>query len=73
MASWLRTRLAVACGDGLGALAQVLGDTRARLRAEGSSVDDVDWAGLLEGPLPGLIAAGDIDGGLSLILGATNR
>jgi siroheme synthase-like protein len=73
MASWLRTRLAGACGEGLGALAQVLGQARTRLRVEGKPVDQVDWSGLLEGPLPGLIAAGDIDRGLSLIQSATDR
>lgn len=72
MASWLRSRLAVACGDGLGSLARVLGEARARLRAEGKPVDAVDWAALLEGPLPALIAAGEIEQGLSVIRGATD-
>ena len=36
--------------DGLGALAQILGDARERLRHKGPPVDSVDWRGLLEGP-----------------------
>jgi siroheme synthase-like protein len=73
MASWLRTRLAANCGDGLGALAQVLGETRARLRADGKAVEDVDWTGLLDGPLPSLVASGEIDRALSVIKAATDR
>jgi precorrin-2 dehydrogenase / sirohydrochlorin ferrochelatase len=73
MASWLRTRLAAACGNGLGALAQVLGEARARLQADGKPVDEIDWTGLLDGPLPGLVASGEIDRALSVIHDATDR
>jgi hypothetical protein len=73
MASWLRTRLAAASGDGLGALAQLLGETRARLQADGKPIDDIDWRRLLDGPLPSLVASGEIDRALSVIQGATDR
>jgi siroheme synthase-like protein len=71
LASWLRDRLAAACGDGLGTLAQVLGEARARLRAHDVPVDTVDWAALLDGPLPTLVAAGDLDNALAIVRAAT--
>jgi siroheme synthase-like protein len=71
LASWLRTRLAAACGEGVGALALVLGDARARLHAEGRRVDSVDWVGLLDGPLPALVAAGDLDDAVAILTVAT--
>src|ERR1700728_2913395 len=54
LASWLRTRLAAECGGGLGTLAQILGDAREQLKRAGLRSDSVDWASLLDGPLPGL-------------------
>jgi len=61
LASWLRTRLADECGDGIGILAQLLGEARARLKREGRPSDSVDWRRLLDGPLPELVRAGDIE------------
>jgi len=40
------------------ALAELLGRARRQLKASGASTEAVDWAGLLDGPLPGLVAAG---------------
>ena len=72
LASWLRNRLALACGEGLGTLAQVLGEARARLRADELPVDRVDWAALLDGPLPALVAAGDLDNAMAIVRTATS-
>ena len=51
LASWLRDRIAVHFDVGLGALAQLLGEARERLRTTGSSSDSVNWAALLDGQL----------------------
>jgi siroheme synthase-like protein len=67
LASWLRGRLATRSGKGLGALAQLLGDARERLRRQGVPVDSVDWSALLEGPLPDLVAAGELDSAQALV------
>jgi siroheme synthase (precorrin-2 oxidase/ferrochelatase) len=71
LASWLRTRLAEDCGEGIGVLAQLLGEARARLKREGRPSDSVDWARLLDGPLPGLVRAGDIEGARAALRAAT--
>jgi len=72
LASWLRDRLAAACGNDLGTLAHLLGEARARLRAEHVRVDRVDWAALLDGPLPALVAAGDLDNAMAIVKAATS-
>lgn len=72
LSSWLRDRLAAACGDGTGALAQLLGEARARLLRTGSRSDSVDWAGLLDGPLLDLIRSGDLDNARAIVTAATN-
>jgi siroheme synthase-like protein len=61
LAAWLRSRLAASCGSGLGALARLLHETRQQLHAEGRRSDTVDWAALLDGELPSLVRAGDLD------------
>ncbi len=71
LASWLRTRLADECGEGIGVLAQLLGEARARLKQEGRPSDSVDWARLLDGPLPDLVRAGDIEGARAALRAAT--
>ena len=71
LASWLRTRLAAECGDGIGVLAQLLGEARARLKETGRSSESVDWRQLLDGPLLELIRAGDIDGARATVRAAT--
>jgi precorrin-2 dehydrogenase / sirohydrochlorin ferrochelatase len=71
LASWLRTRLAAQCGDGLGILAQLLADARRNLKRAGLRSDSVDWVGLLDGPLPDLVRSGDIDSARELVAAAT--
>lgn len=61
LASWLRTRLAAGYGDGLGVLAHLLGEARSNLKRAGLRSDTVDWVRLLDGPLPELVRAGEID------------
>jgi len=58
LASWLRRRIADDLGDGLGDLAQLLAEARRRLHDAGRSTEAVDWAVLLNGPLPALVRAG---------------
>ncbi len=71
LASWLRTRLAAQCGDGLGTLALLLGDARERLKRAGVRSDSVDWVRLLDGPLPELVRSGDIDSAGATVKAAT--
>ena len=73
LASWLRSRLAAQCGDGLGTLALVLADARERLKRAGVGCDAVDWGRLLNGPLPGLVRSGDMDGARTVVATATGR
>ena len=61
LAAWLRSRLAASCGSGLDALARLLHERRQQLHAEGRRSDTVDWAALLDGELPSLVRAGDLD------------
>jgi siroheme synthase-like protein len=61
LAAWLRSRLAASCGNGLDTLARLLHETRQQLHAEGRRSDAVDWAALLDGELPSLVRAGDLD------------
>ena len=60
LASWLRTGLAAvlrrAAWD---TLAELLAEARQRLRDEGRRSEAVDWAALLDGPLPELVRPGD--------------
>jgi len=71
LASWLRTRLAADCGDGLGIVAELLGEARANLKRAGLRSDAVDWMQLLDGPLPALVRAGDIDKARAAVTDAT--
>ena len=73
LASWLRDRLSAACGGGIGTLAQILGDTRAQMQEAGLRVDTVDWAALLDGPLPSLVAAGELDNAAAIVTDAMTR
>lgn len=67
LASWLRTRLADACGPHVGVLAELLGEARQRLLASGVSTAMVDWQRLLDGPLLDLVRSGDLNGARDLI------
>jgi siroheme synthase-like protein len=71
LASWLRTRMAADCGDGIAILAHLLGEARARLKETGRSSESVDWRQLLDGPILDLVRAGDIDGARATVRAAT--
>jgi siroheme synthase-like protein len=71
LASWLRTRVAADCGDGIAMLAHLLGEARARLKETGRSSESVDWHQLLDGPLLDLVRAGDMDGARAAVQAAT--
>ena len=70
LASWLRTRLAADCGEGIGMLAQILGEARAHMKEAGRSTESVDWHQLLDGPLLELVRRGDIDGARATVQAA---
>lgn len=71
LAAWLRRRVADACGPGLGALAGLLEAGRRSVTARGISASEVDWQGLLDGPLPQLVAEGRLDEARHLVERAT--
>ncbi len=73
LASWLRDQLAVLCGEGLGTLAQLVGEGRERLREAGVRSDSVDWAAILNGPLPRLVRSGDVEDARAIVTAATER
>jgi siroheme synthase-like protein len=66
LAAWLRTRLAAQC-DGMGTVAQLLGEARQRLRQAGVPSDSVDWVRVLDGPLPELVRAGRLDNARAIL------
>jgi precorrin-2 dehydrogenase / sirohydrochlorin ferrochelatase len=70
LASWLRRRLAAAAGEA-GTLAELLGQARAQLKAAGISTETVDWAALLDGPLPALVDRGELDNARAILQDAT--
>jgi len=70
LAAWLRDRVAEDCGEGLGRLAEMLGDARERLRAAGQATESVDWAGLLDRGLPQLVESGDMERARALVASA---
>jgi len=71
LASWLRRRLGQAAGPGLGRLAELLEEARRRAQADGRPTASIDWAALLDGDLPRLVAAGDLDAARDLLRRAT--
>jgi siroheme synthase-like protein len=70
LSSWLRDRLAAACGENAGALAALIGEARERLRRAGRPSDSVDWAALLDGPLIDFVRAGDWDNAQAIVTAA---
>ncbi len=72
LAAWLRNQLAASCGSDLDALARLLHEARQRLRAEGRSSEAVDWATVLDGELPSLVRAGDLDNARAILRRATS-
>ena len=71
LSSWLRDRLAVECGEDAGAVAQLFGEARERLKLAGRRSDTVDWAALLDGPLLEVVRAGDWDTARRIVAAAT--
>lgn len=67
LASWLRDHIAARDGDGLGTLASLLGEARARLRAAGVRPDAVEWRAVLDGPVRELVRSGDLDSARALV------
>jgi siroheme synthase-like protein len=67
VAAWLRRRIGAMVGPGLGTLAALVAEARARAQAAGRATEALDWAGLLDGPLPGLVRRGDLDRARSLL------
>jgi siroheme synthase-like protein len=72
LAAWVRRRVAAALGPDLGTLAELLGRARADLHRHGRSTETVDWAGLLDGALPDLVAAGRLDDAEALVRAAVD-
>ncbi len=61
LATWLRRRLAEACGEGLGVLAEALEEARRKLQASGRPTGSLDWHAILDGPLTRLVLDGRLD------------
>lgn len=61
LASWLRHRMAEALVPEVGALAELMEAARTELQDKGIDTSGIDWHALLDGPLPGLVAAGRRD------------
>ncbi len=72
LSSWLRDRLAAECGQEAGALAELLGEARARLQRDGRRTDSIDWVALLNGPLLDAARAGDWDNARAIVATATH-
>ena len=67
-------RLAAQCGDGLGTLAELLGEARERLaRGRACRVESVDWRALLDGPLPELVRSGEVDSARAILSAAIGQ
>jgi siroheme synthase-like protein len=69
LATWLRRRIADQLGPDLGILASLLESARQAMKAEGRRTTDVDWQGVLDGPLPELVRAGRVDEATALLAG----
>lgn len=72
LSGWLRTRVAEALGPEVATLAELLGEARDAVHAQGRSTEVVDWRGLLDGPLPGLVRDGRLEEARA-VLGAAIR
>jgi len=70
LAVWLRRRAGSALGRDLGLLAALLEEARQAVRSEGRPTGSVDWEAVLSGPLPDLVAAGQIDEARALLRSA---
>lgn len=70
LATWLRDRVADALGPEMGTLAELLGEARRAVQAQGRPTDAVDWHGILQGPLPDLVRDGRLDEARGLLADA---
>jgi precorrin-2 dehydrogenase len=73
LAAWLRRRLARDVGPEVALMAELLEEARRSVRADGRSTEDVDWAAVLDGTFPELVAAGDLAGARAVLRSATAR
>ena len=71
LAAWLRRRLADTLGGHLGELADLMDGARRRVAAHGRPTSSVDWAALLDGELPTLVADGRLEEAQRLLEDAT--
>lgn len=71
LASWWRGRLGEQGGPWLADLAHLLGAARRALRDAGRSTEKVDWVTLLDGPLPALVKAGELERARAAVAAAT--
>jgi siroheme synthase-like protein len=71
LAVWIRDGIADGYGGSLGVLAKLLGEARGHLRAAGVPSDSVNWAALLDGPLPHLVRSGQMDKARAILTAAT--
>jgi len=60
LSAWLRRKIGVEVGAGLGDLADLLEEARQELIDSGRRTSSVDWRRLLEGPLPDLVSEGKL-------------
>jgi siroheme synthase-like protein len=60
LAAWLRDRVAAELPERVEDLAALLARARRALQAAGRSTEEVGWRELLDGPLPALVAAGQM-------------
>lgn len=67
LASWLRNLAARTLPLGAGDLAELLDSARRSLQSRGVETSRIDWHALLDGPLPGLVAAGRTEEALRLV------
>jgi siroheme synthase-like protein len=61
LATWLRDRVAGQLGPGLGTLAALMAEARAKVTADGRPTTGLDWRAVLDGPLPDLVRAGRLE------------
>jgi precorrin-2 dehydrogenase / sirohydrochlorin ferrochelatase len=68
LAGWLKRRIAGDLGPGLEALASLLEEARRLVHEDGRSTESIDWARLLDGPVPGLLDAGQTEEARQVLL-----
>jgi siroheme synthase-like protein len=73
LSRWVRQQIAAGLGQGLDELAALLVEARRKVQGKGISTERVDWAALLDGPLPELVRSGDLEGARALIDDALAR